>query len=67
MFCPSSHIAQGIVKKRRLLYLVGQTRVHCDDVEGLGHFMELEVCCNPSLHAALCVILLNINFKNKFK
>ncbi|XP_068745048.1 adenylate cyclase CyaB-like [Montipora capricornis] len=34
---------KGIVKKRRLLYLVGQTRVHCDDVEGLGHFMELEV------------------------
>lgn len=22
---------------------MGQTRVHCDDVEGLGHFMELEV------------------------
>jgi len=22
---------------------VGQTRVHCDEVDGLGHFMELEV------------------------
>jgi len=34
---------KGIVKKKRLLYLVGQTRVHCDEVEGLGCFMELEV------------------------
>jgi len=31
------------VKKTRYLYLVGQTRVHLDDVEGLGQFMELEV------------------------
>lgn len=22
---------------------MGQTRVHCDEVEGLGHFVELEV------------------------
>ncbi len=34
---------RGIVRKRRYLYLVGQTRVHLDDVEGLGQFMELEV------------------------
>jgi predicted adenylyl cyclase CyaB len=34
---------RGIVKKTRYLYLVGQTRVHLDDVEGLGPFMELEV------------------------
>src|SRR6185503_8914246 len=34
---------RGIVKKKRYLYLVGQTRVHLDDVEGLGRFMELEV------------------------
>jgi predicted adenylyl cyclase CyaB len=33
----------GVVRKRRTLYLVGQTRVHVDEVEGLGHFMELEV------------------------
>lgn len=37
-------IVKGVVKKRRLLYLVGQTRVHCDEVDGLGRFMELEVC-----------------------
>jgi predicted adenylyl cyclase CyaB len=34
---------RGVVQKRRLLYLVGQTRVHLDEVEGLGAFLELEV------------------------
>ena len=34
---------RGVVKKTRYLYMVGQTRVHLDDVEGLGQFMELEV------------------------
>jgi predicted adenylyl cyclase CyaB len=34
---------RGIVRKTRYLYLVRQTRVHVDDVERLGQFMELEV------------------------
>ena len=34
---------RGIVRKTRHLYMVGQTRIHLDEVEGLGHFMELEV------------------------
>ena len=25
------------------MYLVGRTRIHLDRVEGLGHFLELEV------------------------
>jgi predicted adenylyl cyclase CyaB len=38
---------RGVVRKTRYLYLVGQTRVHLDDVEGLGQFMELEVVMLP--------------------
>lgn len=34
---------RGAVRKTRYLYIVGQTRVHLDDVAGLGQFMELEV------------------------
>lgn len=33
----------GTVRKRRLLYHVGRTRVHLDDVRDLGWFLELEV------------------------
>lgn len=38
---------RGVVRKTRYLYMVGQTRVHLDDVEGLGQFMELEVVMRP--------------------
>lgn len=31
------------VQKRRTLFLVGRTRVHLDEVERLGRFLELEV------------------------
>ena len=34
---------RGIVRKRRLLYWVQDTRVHLDRVRGLGDFVELEV------------------------
>jgi predicted adenylyl cyclase CyaB len=38
----------GRVRKQRTLYLVDRTRVHLDRVEGLGHFLELEVVLSDS-------------------
>lgn len=37
---------RGVIKKQRLVYRIGNTRVHLDDVDGLGSFVELEVVLN---------------------
>lgn len=34
---------RGVVVKKREVFLVGRTRVHLDQVDGLGFFVELEV------------------------
>lgn len=42
----------GRIRKNRRLYLVGRTRIHLDQVEGLGEFMELEVVLSDGESAA---------------
>ena len=34
---------RAVVRKKRMVYLCGQTRIHFDQVEGLGAYIELEV------------------------
>lgn len=38
---------QGIIRKKRRLYMLGHTRLHLDTVQGLGDFVELEVVLQP--------------------
>jgi adenylate cyclase class IV len=39
---------RGTVSKRREVFIVGRTRVHLDDVAGLGCFVEIEVVLEPT-------------------
>lgn len=41
-----------VVRKRRTLLMAGPTRIHLDQVEGLGAFLELEVVLRPEQDAA---------------
>lgn len=40
---------RGEVKKRRLLFREGRTRIHFDEVKGLGFYLELEVEMDETL------------------
>ena len=37
----------GEVRKRRFVFFVGQSRIHFDEVERLGSFLEVEVVLRP--------------------
>ncbi len=43
----SAYCVRGVVRKKRELYLLGQTRIHVDTVESLGDFLELECVMQP--------------------
>ena len=43
---------RGTVRKQRELWIVERTRIHLDQVEGLGAFLELEVVLQPGEPAA---------------
>jgi adenylate cyclase len=51
-----AHGQTGRVRKRRVLFLVGRTRIHLDAVEGLGEFLELEVVLRDGESAAAGVV-----------
>ena len=63
-----------IVKKKRLVFFVGQTRIHFDEVQKLGKFIEIEVCLKKNQTrlsgfdiAERIIKALNINKKDLVK
>lgn len=63
-----------VIKKKRFLFLVGQSRLHFDEVEKLGKFIEIEVCLKKNQSKALglktaerLMKALNINKKDLIK
>jgi predicted adenylyl cyclase CyaB len=44
--------ATGVVRKVRTIYETGRARVHLDEVEGLGKFVEIELELRPDQDAA---------------
>lgn len=44
--------AVAVVRKRRTLLMAGRTRIHLDEVDGLGWFLELEVVMDADEPAA---------------
>lgn len=45
---------KGVVNKRREVFLIGRSRIHLDEVVGLGTFVELEVVLGDGCSRAEC-------------
>lgn len=43
-----------VVRKTRDLYMLGNVRIHLDDVENLGKFIEFEALVSPQHNVARC-------------
>ena len=48
----SAYGVRGVVEKRRVLWMFQETRIHFDQVKGLGSFLEIEVPVGESLKEA---------------
>ncbi|MCX5786533.1 MAG: class IV adenylate cyclase [Elusimicrobia bacterium] len=57
------------VKKERTVFFAGQTRIHFDKVEGLGRFIELEVCLkkgqSPAVGRQIASVLMKLLYISK--
>ena len=63
---------ETVVEKKRLLYIFDNTRIHLDDIKGLGKFLELETLVLNGLNDAkkrfnTIIILLNLDIKNQIR
>ena len=47
-----SYGIRGVVRKKRTLFMADQTRIHLDEVDGLGAFLELEVVLRPNQNSS---------------
>jgi predicted adenylyl cyclase CyaB len=48
----SAYGVRGVVEKKRILWMYHDTRIHFDEVKGLGSFMEIEVPVTDPAHLA---------------
>lgn len=48
---------RAVIRKKRAVYYCGQTRIHFDQVEGLGMFVELEIVLKPGENVAHGVVI----------
>ncbi len=63
---------EAVVEKKRLLYMYNNTRVHLDEVKGLGNFLELETLVLSGLKDAQnrfnkIIDLLGLDIKKQIK